>query len=251
MKFSTDEAIRRWDLAADDFISNYDEDGGLNRKVMLNPPILELLGNVEGKWVLDAGCGEGYLSRMLSKQGANVTGIDYSCRMLELARQRTDDESIKYLHGNIENLHSIESQSFDRVVSNMVIQDLEKYEEAIIEMYRLLKKDGIFVFSILHPCFITPNSGWIRNRNGDKEYWKVERYFYEGAYEQNFPVDSDEKVVYYHRTLTSYINAFRKAGFILNNLIEPRASEEDLKWYPQFAEDLHCPDFMVFQLVKN
>ncbi|WP_419893071.1 class I SAM-dependent methyltransferase [Oceanobacillus kimchii] len=251
MKMSTEEAIMRWNKAADSFISNYDENGGVNRKVLLNPAIFELLGEVSGKVLLDAGCGEGYLSRILAQQGASITAVDYSERMLELAKERTTDNSIKYEFGNIENMHFLPSQSFDKIVSNMVIQDLEKYELAIKEMYRLLKRDGTFVFSILHPCFITPNSGWIKDTKGQKLYWKVDRYFYEGVYDQNFPANSDDKVVYYHRTLMSYMKTFRNAGFTLNDIIEPKASSEDLLLYPKFKEDLNCPNFIVFQLSKK
>ncbi len=84
----------------------------------------------------------------------------------------------------------------------------------------------------------------------NKQYWKVQRYFYEGVYDQRLPIDSDEKIVFYHRTLTSYIKAIIKIGFTLEDVIEPMPSKEMLGKYPQFEEDLHCADFIVFKLRK-
>ncbi len=139
---------------------------------------------------------------------------------------------------------------FDCIIANMVLQDLENYKAAIREMYRLLKPNGIFIFSILHPCFVTPNSGWIRNEQLDQQFWKVQRYFYEGVYDQKLPLDADEKIVFYHRTLTSYMKAIIQAGFKVEEVIEPMPSKEMLSRYPQFKEDLHCADFIVFKLRK-
>ncbi len=50
------------------------------------PHLLDLLGDVSDRVVLDAGCGEGYLARILAARGARVTGIDLSPRLIALAR---------------------------------------------------------------------------------------------------------------------------------------------------------------------
>ncbi|MGN4128232.1 class I SAM-dependent methyltransferase [Lysinibacillus sphaericus] len=248
---TTDEAIKRWNRHAESYTASYDEQGGLHREVLLNPAIFSLLDDVKGKKLLDAGCGEGYLSRILAKKGAIITAVDYAEKMLEIAKQRTNsDEEIDYKQGNCEKLDFLTDAQYDIIVSNMVLQDLENYEAALSEMYRLLQQGGSFIFSILHPCFVTPNSGWVRNEQVNKQYWKVQRYFYEGVYDQRFPIDSDEKVVFYHRTLTSYLKAIIKVGFTVEDVIEPMPSKEMLGKYPQFEEDLHCADFIVFKLSK-
>ncbi|OMI26203.1 hypothetical protein BTA31_15415 [Bacillus haynesii] len=60
----------------------------------------------------------------------------------------------------------LEDRSFDLIISNMIMQDLEDYEKAFQEMHRLLTGRGFFIFSILHPCFITPESGWEKTKDG-------------------------------------------------------------------------------------
>lgn len=248
---TTAQAIKRWNQFAESFTEKYDEQGDLHHQVLLNPAIFSLIEEVEGQNFLDAGCGEGYLSRMLAQKGAFVTAVDYSQKMLEIARDRTQNEkNIQYRYGNCENLDFLIKEVFDCIIANMVLQDLENYKAAIREMFRLLKPNGIFIFSILHPCFVTPNSGWLRNEQLDQQFWKVQRYFYEGVYDQKLPLDADEKIVFYHRTLTSYMKAIIQAGFKVEEVIEPMPSKEMLSRYPQFKEDLHCADFIVFKLRK-
>ncbi len=250
-QMTSEEAIRRWDLHAEVFTEKYDEHGGIHREVLLNPAIFSLVEDIEGASILDAGCGEGYLSRIFSQRGANVTAVDYSKNMLEIAKRRTvSNLSIEYHHGNCEKLEFLKNSTFDMIVSNMVMMDLADYEAALNEMYRLLKDGGYFIFSILHPCFVTPKSGWVRDSQGRKQYWRLENYFNEGVYEQMLPVDAEDKVVFYHRTLTSYFKAFQKAGLILEELIEPKPTGEMLEKYPSFEEDLNFSNFIVFKLRK-
>src|SRR5699024_8100395 len=125
----SEEVIKRWDRFADTYAKNHGQHGDPHKEVLLNPTLFALMGNVSGMEVLDAGCGEGYLSRMISRKGAKVTAEDYSRRRLDIAKARTPKKlSIHSPWGNCEGLHFLEDQSFDLVVSNMVIQELEKFE---------------------------------------------------------------------------------------------------------------------------
>jgi 2-polyprenyl-3-methyl-5-hydroxy-6-metoxy-1,4-benzoquinol methylase len=58
--------------------------------------LLECLGHVASKDVLDAGCGEGFLARVLVARGARVTGVDLSPRLVELARRKDPCGAIDY-----------------------------------------------------------------------------------------------------------------------------------------------------------
>ncbi|SHI00352.1 Methyltransferase domain-containing protein [Virgibacillus chiguensis] len=244
-----EEAINRWDSFAKSYAENHSEQGDLHKEVFLNPTLFSLLGPVNNKKILDAGCGEGYFSRLLAKSKAKVTAVDYSTKMLELAKHRTPVElPIEYHHGNCEDLHFLTNASFDIIVSNMVMQDLANIEKAFHEMYRLLVDGGTFIFSILHPCFVTPASGWEKDHRGNKLHWNVDQYFYEGVYKQR--LGDDEKVLLFHRTLTTYMNTLLGIGFELEKIIEPKPSQEMLKKYPSFEEDFRCADFIVFKLKK-
>src|SRR5690349_14386911 len=56
--------------------------------------LLECLGNVDGCAVLDACCGEGFLSRILASRGAHVTGVDVSPRLIKLAKGQAAAQTI-------------------------------------------------------------------------------------------------------------------------------------------------------------
>jgi 2-polyprenyl-3-methyl-5-hydroxy-6-metoxy-1,4-benzoquinol methylase len=93
----TEEAIKLWDQNAEIITANYSEQGDLHREVLLNPTLFKLVENVKQKNILDAGCGEGYLSRIFAKSGASVVAVDYSKNMLDIARKKTPKElNIKY-----------------------------------------------------------------------------------------------------------------------------------------------------------
>lgn len=251
MKWDTEEAIKRWDILAEKLTAGYTSQGDRSREVLLNPVLLEFLGSVQNKRILDAGCGEGYLSRILAGKGAEVVAVDYSQKMLEIARKRTPDGyNITYYYGNCEALHVLERETFDIVVSNMVLQDLKEYEKAIKEMYRLLVKGGGCVFSILHPCFSAPGSEWVKDENGQKMYWKVDNYFKEIPFEQPWPQGAEKRVLQFHRTLTSYFRTITEAGFILERLAEPKPSEEMIQKYPYFKDDLRMCHFLVCKMRK-
>lgn len=111
-----EEAIRRWDAFADTYSKNHNEQGDIHKEVFLNPTLFSLMGELKDKHILDAGCGEGYLSRLLSKSGSNVTAVDYSLRMIEIAQERTSvDLQIKYIKGNCEKLDMLKDNSFGMI----------------------------------------------------------------------------------------------------------------------------------------
>src|SRR5215211_6135392 len=64
-------------------------------------PLLALLGDIHDQTVLDAGCGEGYLSRILAARGARVTGVDLAPRLIELAEKKAAPGEIVYRVGDL------------------------------------------------------------------------------------------------------------------------------------------------------
>ena len=68
-------------------------ENGLFNRWYARPAVLDLLGDVAGRRILDAGCGSGPLLADLKEQGANVAGFDASPAMIRLARERLGDEA--------------------------------------------------------------------------------------------------------------------------------------------------------------
>lgn len=245
----SNESKRRWNGFADDYAQMTRKYGDLHKEVLLTPNILSLLGDVKDKTVLDAGCGEGYLSRLLSEKGATVFAVDFSERMLELADERTSSrDTVHYQQADLEHLECFSADRFDNIVSNMVIQDVSQLDKVLKELFRVLKPEGHLIFSILHPCFITPESGWEKNEQGEKLHWNVDHYFKEGQFEQRF--GTEDKVFGFHRTLSTYFNTLIQTGFTIEEVIEPVPSKEQLDKHPNFEEDFRAPDFIIFKVKK-
>lgn len=108
--------------------------------------ILELIGRIDGKQVLDVGCGDGVLSFELARRGANVTGLDADPTMIAAARKRGEAErvSVRLVEGHVERLPFADA-SHDIVVAVTVLCFVPDASAAVAEMARVLRPDGRLV----------------------------------------------------------------------------------------------------------
>ncbi len=147
-------------------------------RVLNNPAFLEFAGDLRGKQVLDAGCGEGHNTRILARRGARLTGVDISERMigLALAEERRAPLGIQYVRTSYTDLGVFPPGRFDAVISFMALMDGPRFDLAMRESFRVLRPGGLLVFSITHPCFITKGGRWLRNEDGVKVKWMISEY---------------------------------------------------------------------------
>jgi SAM-dependent methyltransferase len=174
-------------------------------------PLLELLGDVAGHRVLDAGCGEGYLAGSLAARGAHVTGIDISAPLIELARGRDPDAVIDYRVADLSQPQPDIAGSFDAAGSYLVLNDVRDYRGFAATLAAALKPGGRLVLA-----FNNPYSAVVDRHVTD--------YFdsgsvspYRGLWEAGI------KAYYYHRTLEDYLDAFGAGGLRLDKLADSAA----------------------------
>lgn len=214
-----------WDAIAGDWVAHIrrlpGDEGDRVRKHMLNPVLFHLLGDITGKRVVDIGCGEGYLARMMARRGARVTGVDGARSILAHARKREEQSplNIRYAHGDATALDVGALGQFDRAVSSMVFNMLTDHVAAFRGVFSLLKPGGVFVLSIIHPAFDEVGGGWIVNERGEWRY-SANRYFdrVEGR--------AASGMRSFHRCISDYVSAGIDAGGVLTAFKEPIFSGE-------------------------
>ena len=89
--------------------------------------VLDLLGDLDGRVALDAGCGEGLLARAMADRGARVTGIDLSPRLIHHARVKDPANLIDYRVGDLSLPHPEFSGRFDAIGSFLVLNDVRDH----------------------------------------------------------------------------------------------------------------------------
>ena len=211
----------QWTKYAQDWI----ETDQAVRTGMLDSWMLDALGDVSGKTVIDIGCGEGRFCRLLSDLGAEVTGIDLTETLIERARA-LGSKGEAYLVGDAETFDGVCDDGFDLAVSYIVLTDLLDYRRSIREAYRVLRPGGRFIVCNIHPMRSAAmnTDGWISDRSR-KLFYPVDNHTEEGPREFMW---WRGPFLNMHRTLSSYVSAFLDAGFALEGLHEPLPSEEQL-----------------------
>lgn len=264
MRTDDEYLASQWDANAAEWARQVRARMDLYREHVNNPCMIEMLGDIKGLRVLDAGCGEGTSSRLLAGLGAEVVGVDFSKEMLRLAIEEEErrPRGIEYHWGNLCDLSFLDDETFDVIASFMTIMDVACIEKTFEEFHRVLKSGCRFLFSILHPCFATiPVAGWVFDKPDDlsdsnRLYYKVDKYWMESAREMNWQVVGGDRElpgrnVDFHRTLSSYVNALNDAGFVVSRMQEPRPQEILIQIDPKFKKNLRIPYFLHIEAHKR
>lgn len=224
------------------------------RKVNANnlfeiPAFLALLPDLNGRAVLDLGCGMGERCVDFIRRGASrVVGIDISENMLAAAREKSSHPRIEYLRLPMEEIGRLEGP-FDVVTSSLAMHYVQDYAGVVSAVYGLLKKGGAFVFSQESPlttCFST-GERWTRGADGRKIHANISNYSVDGERETRWFVDG---LKIYHRTFSTVVNTLVDAGFTVERLVEPIPTPETLREYPDYEDLLHKPDFLLVRARK-
>ncbi|MEM9680080.1 MAG: methyltransferase domain-containing protein [Bacteroidota bacterium] len=221
-----------WDVNAkrrhEQLVSNID----LTFSNVLVPKIVEILlsqKDCSDFSLLEIGCGTGVLTKTLAPKVKDVVAIDPSKKSIEIAEAyNLNNDNIKFKCIGIENYITKDSL-FDFIVAHMVFNNLAPLEKAINNIAQSLKQDGLFVFTIPHPCFFAE-----RKRTMFKNYTYSKSSFHKISFTiSNDPKPLPRRTPYYHRSLENYHSALIKSGFYCVRLIEPFPDDTTLKKYPQ------------------
>ncbi|QIG47417.1 class I SAM-dependent methyltransferase [Nordella sp. HKS 07] len=211
------------------------------------PAVKSLLPDLEGKRVVDLGCGFGWFARFARENGAaSVLGLDLSEKMIARARADTFDPTIQYRIADLERLDLPEA-SFDFAYSSLAFHYIEDFGRLTLSVFRALVSGARFVFTIEHPIYMAPSHpGFVIDAEGRKT-WPLDSYAQEG------PRVSDwlaKGVVKQHRTLGTTLNALIGAGFAVRHVQEWAPTPEQVEATPDLAEENERPMILIVSATR-
>lgn len=242
------EKKREWEKNADFWIKIIRENLDPFRPVVTNRAILEPIKNGKKLRILDAGCGEGYLCRILAKRGHIVFGIDSCQKLIEAAKELEKKKplGIKYFVGDFRKT-DFPSSFFDFVLSHQTINEIENPEKALKEFWRILKKGGKVICLFLHPCFdFLPSN--LKKRHFGLTYFQKAK-IHKGKYLVG-GIFSPVPYFYLHLPLSDWLRIFKKTGFSVLRVDEPHPPLKLLKEDKWWKENFDKPRFILIEAEK-
>lgn len=224
-----------WDRSADSYQAEHGDDlqdsGFLWCPEGLREADAALLGGVDGRRVLEVGCGAAQCGRWLASQGAEVVAVDLSAGQLAHARRLSAATGIAVplVQADAGRL-PLAASSFDLACSAFGAVPFVADSGAVMaEVARVLRPGGRWVFSLTHPirwCFADdPGPFGLTVR---------ESYFDRRPY-----VESDDHgaacYVEQHRTLGDRIREIVAAGLVLVDVVEPEWPADRARVWGQWS----------------
>jgi len=242
--------------------------GEIYKRLILDPLMLKTVGSLTDKVILELGCGNGYLGPMfLTQKPKKLILMDISKYNLQFAKEKCNDPKIIFLEQDATRKWRVDSNSIDVVYSNMMLNEVDNIKTPIKETFRVLKKGGIFIFSVTHPSwdlfiFAQEKAGKKSNKvQGLGNYFRRGfTKFIMGTDSKTNPTLSEKfgkelfkelfKVEHYQRPLSDYFNQLIEIGFSVRKILEPELTKQLLEESPRFSEYKDHPVGLIFYAIK-
>lgn len=257
-RFDIETVRQQWDAASDAYADAQNRGVDYYRLNFFGPAMTEACGDIRSLEVLDVGCGAGYFSREMAKHKAKrVVGIDISPNQLGHAKQREASENlgIEYLLGDAaETIEDFPEASFDLVTACVSLVDMPDPARVIRGAHRVLRDRGRLIFTNTHPVTDTVFREWHRDADGKKIAVKIGDYFDETPFVCKWTSDRykyDFETTGNNFTLQRWMRWVIQAGFIIEDFIEPHATEKAIAEWPGLDDTLIAPSFLIIVARKD
>ncbi len=217
-------------------------DGDYFHQAFVFPSIVKLLELQGGELILDAGCGNGALSRLIHQRGGEVLGVDFSSSLIKQAQERSPD--IQYKHISLTDTTSLlelsKSKQFDRVVCSMVLHDMPTVTPFFKSLRTLLKPNGYFIFSLPHPCFNSPSVQF-----EPKACLTIRDYQDQTMVKMRSKPGQPIEQLVFHRPIQTYFNLLIAEGMVMNGFEEPCVDPKILPEESLWRERSRIPPALI------
>jgi SAM-dependent methyltransferase len=213
--------------------------------------LLEMIGDVRGKSVVDIGCGGGDITAALHEAGANIVGVDRSEAFLEKAKSEYPD--VRFQTSDACNMAFLADASVDVAVMFMVtfsIKDRKVLDDLFRETSRILKPGGHLVYGTIHPLMI---------ENIDEPIRRVRLPEGSGYCHSQMLVQAelllcDGSWIQFsdcHWTLQDIVSPMVAHGMFINGVSEPPVSAEDVAADPRLESLAKRPFYLFLKAQKQ
>jgi SAM-dependent methyltransferase len=178
-----------------------------------------LLGNLEGKRVLELGCGAGHASIAMAKQGAKVITVDPSAARLDQVRAACEREEVRVeLHqADLAELAFIRGDTIDLVLSVFALSNVADPDRVFRQAHRVLRQECHLVFSVSHPVYAMVGGADLRVT---RTYWdRSSRPWATG----------EASGAEYPRTVSDIFTGLSRANFRVDTMLEPEPAADAIR----------------------
>lgn len=239
-----------WDNVSS-WYDKYLEGADTYQAKVIAPNLIRVLDIKKGESVLDLACGQGFFSGLVKDAGANVLGIDLSVELISLAKQKFTDINFEVAPAGDTKL---KKESFDKVFTVLAFENIKNIDEVVLEIKRVLKKEGKFILVMLHPAFRIPQySDWGFDSKKEVQFRRTDKYLSEISINiETNPYKGTKKVITttFHRPLQWYSKIFKKHGFVICGMEEWISHKKSQLGPRQKAEDSARKEFPMFLAIE-
>lgn len=209
------------------------------------PIVLELVGLIADKRILDLGCGNAAIGQEFLHQGAaSYVGVEGSHKMVAIASQTLADTAGQVVLQTIEDW-TYPPAAFDLVLARLVLHYVADLAPLFTNIFRTLAPGGQFIFSVEHPVITSCDRGWTAGRL--RQDWVVDNYFSTGVRVTNWMGGTVQK---YHRTIEDYFRLLQNTGFRVEDLREAQPQRDRFHDTQTYERRKRIPLFLILAARK-
>lgn len=213
-----------WERVATWYDGWVGDHGSTYHQQLAIPAVLDLLQAQRGEEILDVGGGQGVLAPYLVEEGARVTVVDASAKLISAAKRRHRSlKGASFLVGDARRLPAVpglEPGGFDAAVFLLSIQDMDALDDVVRGVDWALKDAARVVLLMTHPAFRQPrHSGWGVDEARRLTYRRIDAYLGEMAVPMK-SLGGGPPTRSFHRPISTYVNALADAGFLTDAMLE-------------------------------
>lgn len=204
-----DQLARSWQANADSWTRAVRSDAIASRRLATNEAVLQAVRSRNPVRMLDVGCGEGWLVRVLAAEGVSAMGVDGTATLIDHARAEGGGRFEVCSYADLIVEPERVGSNYDVIVLNFALFE-ENITPLMAALRTRLSPSGVVIIQTVHPW---SDNGRGRYRDG----WRTETFDgFEGF---------SEPMPWYFRTVSSWVDSLKASGYRLERLSEPAHPE--------------------------